>query len=117
LASEADARGEAAPVMESGKAAAQALKMVAEEWQKAGRDGRDLYVLQHLRSLVEAAVARVTRTRIQELTVIDGGDGESFTGAVASFPAAVSQVLRETGDAIGVDMDLLLRGQSRRPAS
>jgi flotillin len=114
LASEADARGQAAPVIESGKAAAQALRLVAEEWQKAGPDGRDLYVLQHLRSLVEAAVARVTRARIQELSVVDGGDGQSFTGAVASFPAAVTQVLRETGDAIGVDMDQLLRGKSRR---
>lgn len=114
LAAEADARGRAAPVVESGKAAAAALKMVAEEWQKAGRDGRDLYVLQHLRPLVEAAVARVTRARIAELSVVDGGDGSSFTGAVASFPAAVSQVLRETGDAIGVDIDELLRGQPRK---
>lgn len=113
FASEADARGAAAPVVESGKAAAQALQMVAEEWKKAGADGRDLYVLQHLRSLVEAAVARVTRARIGELSVVDGGDGSSFTGAVASFPAAVSQVLRETGSAIGVDMDELLRGERK----
>ncbi len=114
LAAEADARGGAAPVVESGKAAAQALQVVAQEWQAAGKDGRDLYVLQHLRSFVEAAVARVTRARIQELAVVDGGDGESFTGAVASFPAAVSEVLKETGDAIGVDMDALLRGGAKR---
>ena len=49
LAAEAEARGRAAPVVESGKAAAEALKVVAQEWQSAGRDGRDLYVLQHLR--------------------------------------------------------------------
>ncbi len=111
LAAEADARGRAAPVVETGKAAAQALSVVAAEWQAAGTDGRDLYVLQHLRSFVEAAVARVTRAKIQDLAVVDGGDGESFTGAVASFPAAVSEVLKETGNALGVDMNQLLTGK------
>lgn len=111
LAAEADARGHASPVVESGKASAEALRMVALEWQAAGRDGRDLYVLQHLRQFVEAAVARVTRAKIGELNVVDGGDGASFTGTVASFPAAVSQVLQETGKALGVDMKALLEGK------
>lgn len=112
LAAEADARGRAAPVVETGKATAEALRLVAQEWQSAGRDGRDLYVLQHLQSFVEAAVARVARAEIRELTVVDGGDGESFTGAVASFPAAVAAVLKQTGSAIGVDMQTLLGGTS-----
>jgi len=116
LAAEAEARGRAAPVVESGKANAEALRVVAQEWQAAGRDGRDLYVLQHLQQFVEAAVARVTRAKIGELSVVDGGDGESFTGAVASFPAAVSEVLHETGRAIGVDMDDLLRSSKKEGA-
>lgn len=111
LASEADARGRAAPVIESGKASAEALRVVAQEWQAAGADGRDLYVLQHLRQFVEAAVARVTRAKVEDLNVVDGGDGASFTGTIASFPAAVSQVLDETGRAMGVDMKALLAGK------
>jgi flotillin len=116
LASEADARGRAAPVVESGKATAEALRLVAHEWQAAGRDGRDLYVLQHLREFVEAAVARVTRAKVGELAVVDGGDGASFTGAVASFPAAVSEVLEQTGKALGIDMRELLQGPRREGA-
>ncbi|MBI3199944.1 MAG: flotillin family protein [Myxococcales bacterium] len=111
LASEADARGRAAPVIESGKASAEALRLVAHEWQAAGADGRDLYVLQHLRQFVESAVARVTRAKVEDLNVVDGGDGASFTGTIASFPAAVSQVLQETGRAMGVDMKALLAGK------
>ena len=103
-AAEADARGRAAPVVETGKASAEALKLVAQEWQVAGPIGRDLYVLQHLRQFVEAAVARVTRAKIDELTIVDGGDGASFTGTIASFPAAVTQVLRNW-TSFGVDMD------------
>lgn len=109
LAAEAQARAEAAPVLESGSASAAALTAVAQEWQAAGREGRDLYVLQHLKEFVEASVARVSRTKIGELSVVDGGDGSSFTGAVASFPSAVSEVLKATGKAIGIDMGDLLR--------
>jgi flotillin len=108
LASEAAARGQAAPVAESGKAAAEALQLVAEEWQKAGADGRDLYVLQHLREFVQAAVWRVQQAQIGEFAVVDGGDGSTFTGALSSFPAAVSDVLQETGRVFGVDMQRLL---------
>lgn len=108
LASEADARGNAAPVLENGTATATALELVAAAWHDAGKDGRDLYVLQHLREFVEAAVARVERTKLGELTVVDGGDGASFTGTVASFPQAVSEVLAATGRAVGVDIPRLL---------
>jgi len=111
LSAEADARARAAPVLESGKASAEALRLVAQQWQTAGKDGRDLYVLQHLRELVESSVARVSGTQIQDLSLVDGGDTTSFTGAVASFPAAVSAVLQETGEAIGIDMHSLLRGE------
>ncbi|MBN2197296.1 MAG: flotillin family protein [Polyangiaceae bacterium] len=115
LAAEADARAKASPVFEQVKAQAEALRLVAMEWQAAGRDGRDLYVLQHLRTFVEAGVARVTRAKIGELSVVDGGDGESFSGAVASFPAAVAEVVRETGRAVGIDIKALLgSGEARK---
>jgi flotillin len=110
LASEAQARGAAAPVVERGRASAEALAMVAQAWQGAGREGRDLYVLQHLKEIVEAAVERVAGTKIADLQVVDGGDGRSFTGAVASFPAAVAEVLAQTGRAIGVDVPRLIQG-------
>jgi len=113
FAAEADARGNAAPVLENGTATATALELVAEAWHEAGADGRDLYVLQHLREFVEAAVARVERIKLGEVTVVDGGDGASFTGTVASFPQAVSEVLAATGRAVGVDIPRLLAGPSR----
>ena len=116
LAAEAGARGRAAPVVETGKASAEALRLVSAEWQAAGRDARDLYVLQHLRQFVEAAIARVTAAKVGELTVVDGGDGASFTGAVASFPAATARVVEETGRALGIDLRELLEAPNTRGA-
>jgi flotillin len=58
----------------------------------------------------------VSQAEIGELSVVDGGDGTSFTGAVASFPAAVAEVLRETGRAIGVDITRLMQSESNAEA-
>lgn len=115
LASEADARGSAAPLAENGRASAEALSLVATAWQSAGAEGRDLYVLQNLKSLVEAAVSRVSKTQVNTTNVVDSGDGEAFRSAVAAYPAAVSAVVDETARAMGVDLSALLaRKEVRR---
>jgi flotillin len=109
-AAEARARGDAAPLVENGKAAAEALSLMAAQWQAAGSGGRDVYLLQQLRTLVEAAVERVARTQVGELTIVDGGDGEAYAAFVANFPAAVARVMAETARAVGVDIRALLGG-------
>src|SRR5207247_5647422 len=98
---EARARGDAAPYVENGKAAAAALAVVAAEGQEAGPAGRDVYLLQQLRSFVEAAVGRVSQTEVGALTIVDGGDGRAYAGFVANFPAAVARVMVETARAVG----------------
>jgi flotillin len=105
---EARARGEAAPFLEQGKAAAEALRVVAAEWLAAGPIGREVYLLQQLRPLIEAAVQRVSQTEIGDLTIVDGGDGASYSAFVANFPSAVARVMDETGRALGMDLETLL---------
>jgi flotillin len=111
LGQEARARGEAAPLVENGKAAALALQSVAAEWKAAGKSGREVYLLQQLRSFVEAAVARVAQTQVDELQIVDGGDGQAYAAFVANFPAAVARVMAETARAVGVDIRSLLGGR------
>lgn len=104
LAAEAQARADAAPVLQTGKATAQALSLVAAQWQRAGLVGRELYVLQHLEEIVARAADRVESTQVAELSVVDAGDGQSYTQAVALHAAAVARVLGEVGNLLGVDM-------------
>lgn len=113
MAQAARARGAAAPTVENGKSAAEALQLVAAEWQAAGADGRDVYVLQQLRPLVEAAVARVSGTSWDKLDIVDGGDGRALASLIASFPAAVARVMDETGRTLGIDVSRLLGGEGR----
>ncbi|HET7747724.1 MAG TPA: SPFH domain-containing protein [Vicinamibacteria bacterium] len=114
LASQARARAEAAPVIENGRAAAEALRAVAAEWKAAGTDGREVYLLQQLRSFVEAAVARVTGTDVEKLEIVDGGDGKAYAAFVANFPSAVARVMAETASAVGVDIRAMLGQKEAR---
>jgi flotillin len=107
-ARESKARGDAAPMLENGRAAAEALRLVTAEWSSAGTAGRDLYVLQQLPQLAEAAIARVGRTEIAEAMVVDGPGGDGYASLAASHPAAVARVLRETAKAVGIDLGALL---------
>jgi flotillin len=106
-AEELKARGEAAPAIENGKAAATALRLVATEWKNAGPAGRDVYVLQQLQTLAAAAAARVAQSDVGSIKLV-GGDDAGYAAVLASHPAAVAGVLRETGRALGIDIDRLL---------
>ena len=110
-ASVARARAEAAPTVENGRAAATALSLVAGEWSAAGEHGREVYVLQQLDVIVAAAVHRVEKMEVTGIDIIDGGDGASVGALLGSFPRGVSQVLEETGHAIGLDVRALIGGR------
>ncbi len=101
------ASGEAAPAIENGKAAAEALKLVAHEWAAAGPAGRDVYVLQQLPQLARAAAERVAKSEIGTIKLV-ADDDEAYATVLASYPAAVAAVLRETGEVLGIDIGRLL---------
>ena len=110
-AEELKARGEAAPAIENGKASAEALRLVATEWASAGDAGRDVYVLQQLQTLAAAAAARVAQSEIGSIKLV-AGDDEAYSAVLSSYPTAVASVLRETGRALGIDIDRLFRAGS-----
>ena len=106
----ARARGDAAPVTENGKATAEAIRMLVDEWATAGPEARDIYLLQQLDTVVAAAVARVQALSVQELEIVDGGDAASIGAVAASFSLNVSRVLEETGRTMGIDIRKLIGG-------
>ncbi len=106
-AAELRAAGEAAPAIENGKAAAEALRMVAQEWAAGGDAGREVYVLQQLQVLAQAAAERVANAQIGTIKLV-AGDEKALSTVLSSYPAAVGSVLRETGEALGIDIGKLL---------
>ncbi|UQA55216.1 flotillin family protein [Polyangium aurulentum] len=112
-AQELKARGEAAPTIENGKAAADALALVAQEWANAGDMAKNVYVLQQMRQLVLVSAARVAQTQVGEVNVVAGSDVDAFGALIASYPAAVGRVLKETGNAVGIDVAQVLGANGR----
>jgi len=110
-AQELKARGEAAPAIENGKAAAEALNLVSAEWAAAGGAARDVYLLQQLPQLAAAAGKRVARSEIGNIKLV-AGDDRAYSTVLASYPAAVAAVLQETGKALGIDVARLLQRAS-----
>jgi hypothetical protein len=53
----------------------------------------------------------VAQSRLGELSVVDGGDGQSFAQAVAMYPAAVARVMEAVGQVLGADMKKILSGE------
>ncbi len=55
-------------------------------------------------------VQRVQKLEIEEVTLLDGGDGQALPRHVSSYPAMVRQVLEELHASTGVDVTGILAG-------
>jgi flotillin len=95
---EEEARGQAASIIEKGKAEAEALRRLVEEYKKAGANAREVLLLQQLMPLVSVIAGSTRPTRIQKLSVLPaGGSG----GDIAQKAIAASEQIRA---ATGVDI-------------
>ncbi len=104
------AQGEAAYTEEEGKAMAAVLQMMTDSWLSAGEDAKDIFLIQQLESVLQTVVQRVNSMEIDEVTLLDGGEGSALPKHVASFPAVVRQVLEELHASTGVDVPGILSG-------
>ena len=105
-----DARGAAAAIEEEGKAMAAVLQMMTDTWHSAGGDAKDIFLIQQLEQVLQTVVERVHNLKIQEVTLLDGGDGEALPRHISSYPAMVRQVLEELHTSTGVDVTGILAG-------
>ncbi|HEY9609554.1 flotillin family protein [Allocoleopsis sp.] len=92
----AKARGDAARIVEDGKAQAAGTKRLAESWKTAGSSAREIFLLQKLEPLLKTMAAGVPEVEVQNLTVIDAQNGSNVT-KMASF-------LEQLRQATGVDV-------------
>ena len=113
-AAEFHAQGTAAFIEEEGKAMAKVLQMMTESWQRAGKDAKDIFLIQQLETVMQTVVARVNNLNIDEVTLLDGGDGEALPKHVASYPAMVRGVLEELHASTGVDVTGILSGATEK---
>jgi flotillin len=95
----AKAQGEAAKIIEEGKAQAEGAKKLAQSWLAAGSSAKEIFLLQKLEVLLKMMATSVPEVEVQNVTVIDSKDG-SNVAKIASF---VEQLRQTTGvDIVGL---------------
>ncbi|MBD2580184.1 SPFH domain-containing protein [Oscillatoria sp. FACHB-1406] len=97
----AQAKGEASRIIEDGKAQAEGIKSLAESWQAAGTNARDIFLFQKLDVLMKILAESVPEVEVQNVTVID-----TTTGNTAVNLASFLEQLRQT---TGMDVPKLVR--------
>ena len=98
---EEQARGQAAKIVEMGKAEAEALRRLVEEYKRAGINAREVLVLQQLMPLA-GSIAGVGKTmKIRRLTFLpetgEGSGAKKAIGTMEQIRAATGVDLGEIG--------------------
>ena len=103
---ELEAKGQAAKIVEDGAAQVQVLEQLTAQFQAAGADARDIFVLNMLPELVEQITDTVQGIDIDRLTVVDGGNGHggALPGIAGQMPAAVISITEQIEAATGVNI-------------
>ena len=102
--------GDAAPTAETGAAQVRVLELMTDAWKAMGPQAREIYVIQHLEEIVGTVVENLESVNVQEVNVLDQGDGGGLSSYAATYPQMVTRVLREVGASTGVNIPEILGG-------
>lgn len=100
--------GEAAPTAENGAAAVKVLEMMGDAWKAMGPQAKEIYVIQHLEEIVATVVDQLQSVGVDQVTVLDQGDGSGMASYAATYPKMVAAVLQALGESTGVDVPAIL---------
>ena len=89
--------------------------MMTKAWLSAGKDAKDIFLIQQLEEVLETVVSRVKGSSVSEVVLLDGGDGSALPTYISSYPAAVRQVLEELKASTGIDVTGILSGTQSLP--
>ena len=104
-----EAQAAAAPIIEEGRAKAQAVQLLVDAFRNAGPEGERAFVLNMLPGIVEQFAASVQGMSIDKLTVIDSGNGQAARSAVQLLPSNIVGLVEQVENATGVDLLSLLQ--------
>ncbi|WRH65513.1 MAG: SPFH domain-containing protein [Planktothrix sp. GU0601_MAG3] len=103
-AQELRARGEAASLTENALAAATVTDLLNQVWQETGSDASELFNLQQIEMILREAAKVPNRVKLQNINVIDSGDGKSVAGVVNIYPEIFRQFLETVEHILGVKL-------------
>ena len=111
------AEGEAAPILERGRASAEALRMLYEQVKEGGDSAFAVLLAEKLPQLLETAVGAVEGVDIDRVVVLDGGGGEGVSNAVNQRVHGALGTVEAISAAVGVDVQEILQGAAKKISS
>ena len=104
----AEARAQAAPILERGRANAEVLQLLYEQLRAGGDQAFAALVMEKMPDLFAQAVDAVKGIQIDRLTVADSS-GEAMGQAAAARVNAAMAVLENVSTSFGIDLEQVLR--------
>src|SRR5688572_18318638 len=113
MAAESRAKADAAPILENGRAQAEALRMLLAEIEKAGDAGLRVFIAEKMPILLGQALNAMKDIDIDRVTVIDSGSGQGVANATTQKVNASLAALNQVAGAMGLDLEEFVRNLSR----
>jgi flotillin len=107
-----EAVGEAASIVEDGKATAEAVRVMREQWEK--EDTRELFLIQQLPDILDKVTSVIAdNLSIDKVTVLDSGNGNGMPTYVKGVTGSVVAIMEQIKNATGLDIPEILRAKNR----
>ncbi len=111
-AKEQVAKGNAARILEDGKAEVEVLRQKLQLWVDAGPDAERLFLIQMLPDILSQVVKTVDSLEIDKLTVVDSGQGTGVPAVFNQIAGATPALLESLKASTGIDVAGMLRRAS-----
>ena len=103
-----EAIGQAAHIIEDGKATAEAVRVMREQWEK--EDTRELFLIQQLPDILDKVTSVVSENlSIDKVTVLDSGNGQGMPAYVKGVTGSVIAIMEQIKNAVGLDIPEILQ--------
>lgn len=106
------AKGAASGLSENAKAAAEVNEMLAQVWKETGADASQIFLLQQIEMVLQEAAMIPHRMQLENINVIDNGDGKAIANLANVYPEVVKQFLAQVEETLGIDVAGTLKRRS-----
>lgn len=114
MAAKARAEGEAAPILEQGRASAEVLQMLYEQVRAGGDDAFAVLLAEKLPQLLQTSIQAVQGVNIDRVVVLDGGTGTGVSNAVNQRVQGALGTVEAISSAVGIDIQSVLQAAARK---
>ena len=104
--------GDAASIVEDGKATSEAVRVMRQEWEK--EDTRELFLIQQLPDILDKVTRVVSdNLAIDKVTIVDSGNGQGIPSYVKGVTGSIFAIFEQIKNATGLDIPEILQTRSK----